>query len=504
MVRACAWCLGVFVLTTATTAAPEPAAKPVRDLWDAIYLDGNRTGYAHTLVEEVERDGKKILRTNLTLNLTLKRMGDTVQIHSETGTEETMDGKVTAVSMKQALGKEQMLALTGAVEGKQLHVKIKGKANLDRAIPWNSEVVGLSRELDLFKEKKSKPGDSFSYLHFEPTINSVVAVKAVVKEPEEIVIDKVKRKLLRAEAKPDKIGDVQLPGTTYWLDDDLQVIRSAVDAPGLGKMVLVRTTKQEALRDVLPAKIGDIGLTQLLPLNRRIDAPHESAGVVYKITLPGDDDPATAFASDNRQSVKNARGKEFELHVKALRQPPAKAPEGTKEPGEEYSKSNYYINSADAKVKEHAKAAVGTETDPWKKALRIEKWVKTNMKIQNYTEAMATADHVAKTLEGDCTEHAMLAAAMCRAANVPARTAIGLVYVDMRNQAVLGYHMWTEVWVRGEWLSLDATLGRGSVGPGHVKITDASWHDTQSLKPLLPVMRVMLGKPTIEVVRVSE
>jgi len=53
-------------------------------------------------------------------------------------------------------------------------------------------------------------------------------------------------------------------------------------------------------------------------------------------------------------------------------------------------------------------------------------------------------------------------------------------------------------------VALDATLGKGSIGAGHVKITDASWHDAQSLKPLLPVMRVMLGKPTIEVVRVEE
>jgi hypothetical protein len=92
---------------------------------------------------------------------------------------------------------------------------------------------------------------------------------------------------------------------------------------------------------------------------------------------------------------------------------------------------------------------------------------------------------------------------MCRAVGVPSRTAIGLVYVDLRKGPVLGYHMWTEVWVRGQWLSIDATLGLGSIGAGHVKITDASWHDTQSLKPLLPVMRLMLAKPEAQVVRVG-
>ena len=112
---------------------------------------------------------------------------------------------------------------------------------------------------------------------------------------------------------------------------------------------------------------------------------------------------------------------------------------------------------------------------------------------------MATADHVARNLEGDCTEYAMLAAAMCRAAGVPARTALGLVYFERGGEGYLAYHMWTEVFARGQWLGIDATLGQGGVGPGHLKITDQSWHDTRSLTPLLPVLRVLSGRPEVSV-----
>ena len=58
------------------------------------------------------------------------------------------------------------------------------------------------------------------------------------------------------------------------------------------------------------------------------------------------------------------------------------------------------------------------------------------MESQNH-ESLATADHVAKTLEGDCTEYAMLTAAMCRAEGVPSRTAMGLVYADIKNAPAL-------------------------------------------------------------------
>jgi hypothetical protein len=66
----------------------------------------------------------------------------------------------------------------------------------------------------------------------------------------------------------------------------------------------------------------------------------------------------------------------------------------------------------------------------------------------------------------------------------------------------LGFHMWTEVWVKGQWLGLDATLGEGSIGPGHLKISDHSWHNTQTLAPVLPVLRVM-GKAKVEVLSVK-
>jgi len=51
--------------------------------------------------------------------------------------------------------------------------------------------------------------------------------------------------------------------------------------------------------------------------------------------------------------------------------------------------------------------------------------------------------------------------------------------------------MWTEVYCDGAWRGLDATLGEGRIGPGHVKVTDTTWADAPSLAPLLPVLRVM-------------
>ncbi len=498
----CGVLLALVPCSAAEPAKTAPVEKVVLDTWDITYLDGQRAGYNHMIVRESEVDGKKVFKSTIEMHLTVRRFNDTAKLEMSSGTTELADGKVLGVSMTQSLGKTQTMELTGTVEDDQLHVKVSGGMKMDKKIKWNADVIGLYREIKIFEAKKVKPGDTVTYLHYEPTVNSVVNVQVAVKEMEEVEIDHVKQKLLRVEEQPDKIGGVQLPVTVFWLDENLAAIRFQTEMPGLGKLVGVRGTERAALSPVTPAQITDIGLTQLIPLNRKITNAHDTRSVVYKVNLPGDDEPATALATDARQEVKNAKGKSFELHIHALR-----SPKLVKEPAkvdEEFLKSNYFINSADEQVRKLAKGAVGAEKDAWKKALLIEGWVNKNMKSTNFSEGMATADHVARTLEGDCTEYAMLAAAMCRAVGIPSRTAMGLVYAEDVNRGkvrgpVLAYHMWTEVYVEGQWLAIDATLGKGGIGGGHVKITDHSWYEQRSLAPMLPVMRFMMGKPTMEV-----
>jgi hypothetical protein len=497
--------LVVVGLLSSPVLAADPPGKVVLETWDAALLNGGKSGFVHTIVRAEEKDSKKLFHAITELDLTVKRFNDTARIYMQSGTVESDNGKVTSVSMKQLIAKGQELVLTGNVEDGQLHVKVQGGPPMDKKIRWNPQVVGLYREQTLFKDKKVKPGDQFSYLHYEPLVNAVLSIKVEVKDFEDVsILGAAKQKLLRAEATPDPIMGVQLPATSLWLDKDLTVIRSLTQMEGMGQLELVRTSKAVALRK--GQANTDLGLRQLIYLNRRI--PENAESVTYRITMPGEKDPATSFPTDERQKVSNANGKSFDLNVRTIRRPSSTS--NNAEPGEEFLKSNYYINSDDKKVRELADQAIGREKDNWRKAQLIERWVRRNMnkdKQANYSEAMATADHVAQTLEGDCTEYAMLAAAMCRAVGIPSRTAIGLVYAEVRAtdfRPSLAFHMWTEVWVNGQWLALDATLGQGSVGADHLKITDHSWHGVQSVVPLLPVTRVMLGKPEVEVLEIKK
>jgi transglutaminase-like putative cysteine protease len=492
-------CLALLLWVGSVTAA-EPQGRLVQEIWEAAYLEGGKAGYVHTRTRELDQDGRKLLRTTTELNLTVKRFNNTLTLRAETGTDETPEGKVTGVSMRQFLGQKQDLVLTGTVlGGNKLRVKVEGSKRLEDTIPWDDQVVGLYRQERLFREHKVKPGDQFRYQIFEPQLSAVLGIRVVAKDYEVVEVFKTKTSLLRVEAVADKIQNVQLPPSIYWLDKTtLAPVRSELDIPGLGKLVLYRGTERQVKTGDSTARV-DIGFSQLIRLNRTIRNPYQTQAAVYRLKLQGDEDPLAAVAQDARQEIKILKGNTFELHIRAHRGPQPNAQPDKVAP-KEFLHSSFFITSDDDRVKDHARRAVGTSTDPWEKALRIEKWVHENMDLKNFSEAFATASEAARSREGDCTEHAVLAAAMCRAVGVPSRTALGLLYVDSPRGPAMGYHMWTEVWVKGQWLPIDATLGRGYVGATHLKIADHSWHETQSLTPLLPILRV-IGKLSIEVVR---
>jgi len=80
------------------------------------------------------------------------------------------------------------------------------------------------------------------------------------------------------------------------------------------------------------------------------------------------------------------------------------------------------------------------------------------------TFSVPNALQVLESGRGDCNEHTVLFVAMARALGLPARTAVGLVYV---NDAFF-YHAWPEVWL-GEWVAVDPTFGQYPADAAHLR-----------------------------------
>jgi hypothetical protein len=511
------WYSVVLLLATPLHAQQQTAGpKIVLDVWDAVYLDGAKMGHQRTTVEERRDNGQKIYRTTRYMHLTLKRYDGVITQRMALSTDETPTGKVVGVSMTHFLDQDRKIVQSGRVEGDKLIVRTPSDPD-GKALPWDKDnVLGYFAQERLFQDRKVKTGDRLRFRDYQLPLLKAVSLQVIVKgreekellvaqkDGDEVKAAKIRKRLLRVEEVPEKVTvngvNVSLPRLTLWLDEELRPVLQESNTP-LGRMTLYRTSRALAEKaGVAPELMADFGLNSRIRLNRAIEHPFEAREIVYRITVKDDDDPTTTFAHDKRQSVENVHGNTFDLRVRAVRTPVEVEAPGKVE--DEFLKSSYFLDCGNEKVREQAAQIVGDETDLWRKAQRIEKWVHEHMK-GNTEVNFAPASQVLRDLQGDCRQHAMLTAALCRAAGIPARTAVGLVYDnDAKLGPGLAFHMWTEVWIKGQWLMLDAVLGHGHVGAAHLKIADHSWQDIQTLAPLLPVTRVT-GKVRIEVVEVK-
>lgn len=89
-------------------------------------------------------------------------------------------------------------------------------------------------------------------------------------------------------------------------------------------------------------------------------------------------------------------------------------------------------------------------------AKRILDWIYTSMK-KAYTPTFSNASEAIASMEGDCGEHSVLYVALARAAGIPAREVVGLVYSN--ELGGFGYHAWAEVWL-GRWIPVDPSWGQ--------------------------------------------
>lgn len=502
--------------STQPVAEPAPKSTPeegriVLETWDTASIRGQKIGYFHVVVREYERDGKKFLYATKTQHLTIARFGERVQLWAEDATMELPDGTVLTTRMRQGLGRDQKLSLTGEVHGDKLRVKIEGAAGGEQEIPWPTGVVGIAGEAALIPDRKPKAGEKLDYLYYEGRLNRVVKILVTVRGEETLTLapNTPPRKFIRIEQGMEPIGNFKLPSSTLYCDpESYQPLKSETDVPMLGgRLTVTRTTKEIALRPV--GDVPDMFNVQSIRLDHEVPRIHDLAAVVYRVTGNGEVPTEKLFPTTDRQSVKSTdpTGKQAELTIAAVPMTDV-APDAPADAGKEFREPSFFIDWDNDTVKRHAAAAITglpRDADPLRKALAVESWVNRNMRAVEFSQAMATCSNVARTLSGDCTEYAMLSVGMCRALGVPARTALGLVYAPVPgSKPCLAYHMWFEVYSGGRWVPMDATLGRGGIGPGHVKITDASWHEERSFAPLLPVLTVLTAAPKFEIIRVAE
>jgi hypothetical protein len=169
----------------------------------------------------------------------------------------------------------------------------------------------------------------------------------------------------------------------------------------------------------------------------------------------------------------------------------------------EATKSTRFLQSDRKEIIELAHRAVGQTKDAAEAAKKIEAFVAEYIEQRNLSVGYASAAEVVISKQGDCSEFAVLTAAMCRALGIPAQVVVGVAYVsDFAGFEGFGGHAWTQAYVGDKWVGLDAAFksaGLGGYDAGHIALAFGNGEPADFFN-----MASMLGQFKIEKVNVSK
>ncbi len=494
-----------LVVLAGPIAAQETPGKVLRDAWYVTRTESGKLGYSHLLAREVQRDGRTLIHTALQHSVSYLRSGDPFHDSQREETYETPEGRVVELLYSVTLSKKQKLRLHGVVRDRELHLTVQDEhgqpTGYRQVIPWEPDAIGLYAQDVYFERRRPKPGETHVLKQFTTLANRVLPVTYTIHDWEMTPGPEGMRELLRLEISYPKSS--YLTPSTAWLDRSGRIVKLQEDDSTLFGV----TTRELSERETASAPFEptvrdkDAPVTVDKPIRVRWGRP---GTLRLKVTREGDDDPGTLFAADGRQRIVSADKQAVEL---LLRPRPPRLPDPVRlrflgpDPrvGSEYLESNFFIRSDDPLVRQYAREALGdngADKPALEQARRIKNWVRRKVK-PNYEIALATADEVARCLEGDCSEMGMLAAAMARSVGIPSRVVLGLVY-DSENQG-FGGHLWTEMFADGQWHTVDPTGVIDLLGAAYIKIAAYSFKDVLNPDELVELRRAFSGPIHVEV-----
>jgi hypothetical protein len=461
----------------------------------AVFMEGKKVG--HAIQSRVVSDGK--VTTSEQVSLTISRGGVSMTIEMIETSIETTGGEPLGFEATQKLGSMAM-KVTGRID-KQGMVTLTSStmgAEQKSTLEWPQGAL-MAEGLRLMTLKKGlKEGTEYSVKIFSSGIMQAVDTKISIGPEQDIdLLGRVVnlRKVTTTLIMP---GAGEIVSTGY-VDRDLKMQKSIIPIAGM-QVEMVACAKEFALgeNDVLEM-IDNMFLESPEPLSNLAS----TKSITYDLSPVKEGADFTIPSNDNQKAQRLNNGKVI------LKVEPVAAPAGIKFPYEGKDKAvlkalepTRYLQSDNEKVIELARSAVGGTKDAAEAARKIEAFVADYIENRSLSVGYASAVEVAASRQGDCSEFAVLTAAMCRAVGIPAQVVAGVAYVDdfMGNRG-FGGHAWTQAYIGGRWVGLDASFkggGRGGYDAGHIALAAGNGEpaDLFNLAPTLGQFRI--DKVTVE------
>ena len=472
---------------------------PEGERWDTVFLMGSKIGHLVTTWQPAKLNDKLVVHWTQKMQLNIKRFGNETKQTMALESWESPNGQLIRCNWVLRSGETQTgFTITRTDNRLRIRDVVTKQSNL-LDIDWQDSHGGYFAVEQSLLRNPMVAGQSRKMKVLMPVLNTVVDVRlhAMQIEPTETPAGPLD--LLRIENVLQLAADNSLR-STLWADPDGRILKTYLPTM---QQETYYTNRQTAQAEDTSQEL-DFGLQTIVPTRTVPSNIHQRASATYVVRLARDN-PGLVFSHGVSQVIQSLDKNSAQIQVFGHNIKSSLSTADDKDqPTEMDLAESGLIQSTDSrivalanKVFSDASSDVGKSESlhTWDVAVGLESLVHTFIQDKNFSRAFSSAVEVLESRQGDCTEHATLLAALCRARKIPARVAIGLVYSPRDNG--FAYHMWNEVWTDDSWRPLDATLALGGIGAGHLKVAHSSLAGANAIGTLLPVIRI-LGKLEIE------
>lgn len=423
------------------------AAAPADDTWMSVLLDGRKIGHMHTTREL--RDGSVI--TTQKMNVELARAGITVALSTTESDAETSDGEPLAFVATNAIsGMTSTVTGTRQADGKFQVVSEVGGAKSTRTIDWPTGAL-LSEGLRLAELRHGiAAGARFSEVAFQAENQTAVRIDSSVAARERVELPDGAQDLFRVDQLVHLAGAPT--STRSWVDADGNVHKTILPVLGMD-LTMLACSKSCALA---PNQDADILVNAMATSPVPLTPAQLRDGIRIDIARRSGSTPLQFAQTDEQHVRKTDAG--VELRIVPLGAGSANA--GSTPPTPADTQSNAWLQSDAPRIRALARQGVGSAKTRFAQMHNLQEFVRHYIRTKDLSVGYASALEVANHPEGDCTEHAVLLAALGRALDIPTRVVDGLAYTDRYagKDHVFVPHAWVQAWIDGRWRSFDAAL----------------------------------------------
>jgi hypothetical protein len=440
-----------------------------RDSWMNILQNERKIGFSHIRFYE-DTTG---YRLDETVQMRINTMGMIQDISLNTKSRLNPDFTLQELNFEISSGRFRF-SVRGAVDGNTLRLTTESAGSSRHLeIPVQGKTYLINSIMRAVATTDLQPGDKYVFHIFDPASMGRA----------EVIAEVIGREIIDNQGLNEPATKVSLnfKGVSQlaWIGKEGDILKEK----GLLGISLVKTERKDALDGLAIESSQD--LTKIASVAANITLDNIEALEVLKVKIRG--------ISTEKLQLQGGRqtfnGQVLTVKKEALTNLATELrTENLAALEKIFLKPGPFIQSDNQKIRDQVREILKDKPNAplLARARMLLDWVHTHIKkrpVLSLPDALSTLENRV----GDCNEHAVLLAALARAAGIPARIEAGLVYLKGR----FYYHAWNLLYL-GKWITADSLFGQLPADVSHLRFATGSPEQQLDLMGVIGKVRLTI------------